>query len=221
MGKNRETKVERISGGWGLPLCGARIYNTIHHQPRVPTRPDHPGLCPFYFISTSAPVSPSASVRELYEKDPKRSGDPPTPTSAHRRHSARSQPDPRHPRAPSPSYRRLRSLKIVWTSFRSPTPRHATPHHTPPHATSTTADETRTALRLDLEACHLWEVRSGREVEDVHVVKDGPSIVPSEYEQPRVGKERDMIPARLEGAPERASRLILQGHYEVRGEQGA
>jgi hypothetical protein len=67
-------------------------------------------------------------------------------------------------------------------------------------------------LYVDGEACNLWEVRRGGEVEYVHVVKDVVSVEPAEEEEPRIGEERGVIAPWRGSLSERRARLILQGH---------
>ena len=68
------------------------------------------------------------------------------------------------------------------------------------------------SLRVDAEACDLWEVRCGGEVEYMHVVKDVMSVEPAEKEEPRIGEQRGMITPGCGRLSERRARLILQGH---------
>lgn len=65
---------------------------------------------------------------------------------------------------------------------------------------------------VDGEACDLWEVRGGGEVEYMHVIKDVVSVEPAEKEEPRIGEERGMITPWGGCLSERRARLILQGH---------
>jgi|SRR6266850_5028577 len=60
--------------------------------------------------------------------------------------------------------------------------------------------------------CDLGEVRCGREVEYMHVVKDVVSVEPAKHEEPRVGQQRSVITSRRRHLTEGRAGLILQRH---------
>ena len=66
-----------------------------------------------------------------------------------------------------------------------------------------------TLLCVDAKACHLREIRSSGEVEDVYVVKDVVSVEPAKDEEPGVGQERSMITTWRRRSAEPRARLVL------------
>lgn len=74
---------------------------------------------------------------------------------------------------------------------------------------------------VDPETRYLGEVRGAGKVEDIHVVKDLVPIEPAEDEEPAVGKEGDVVPARRRRLPSRRPRLEAQSDYGASaGEKG-
>ena len=67
------------------------------------------------------------------------------------------------------------------------------------------------SLCVNAETCDLGEVRCGREVGYIHVVKDLVSVEPAKEEEPQVRQERSMMTSRRRPAEGRAG-LISQEH---------
>ena len=69
------------------------------------------------------------------------------------------------------------------------------------------------SLDVDPEACHLREIRRTREVEDVHIVVHLAAIEAAKDEEPAIGEERDVVPARRWRFPCGRTRLEIERDY--------